>query len=361
MPSVPFLNKNGDTSGPPHRSLNRTTRDVGHHGVMRILAAPDKFRGTATASEAAAAIALAGRSVGARTRQVPMSDGGEGFTEAFGGANKVSIVTGPLGEPVPAGWRLDGKTAVIEMAQASGLLLVGGAEGNDPIAASTAGTGELIVEALDAGAKRIFVGHGGSATTDGGLAALRALFPAARLKGIELVAAVDVRCPFLEAAVQYAPQKGATPNQVQLLTRRLERLAQVYLEDHGVDVTTLEGGGAAGGLAGGLAAVGATIESGFELIADEQDLTTAVEESDLVVTGEGFLDEGSFDGKVVGGLAALAAEFDVPVLVVAGEVFDGVGERVEAISLVGAYGRERAMNDTAACITDAVTGYLAAR
>jgi glycerate kinase len=328
---------------------------------MRILAAPDKFRGTATASEAAAAIAAAGRTVGARTRQVPMSDGGEGFTEAFGGANKVSIVTGPLGDPVPAGWRLSGKTAVIEMAQASGLLLVGGADGNDPIAASTAGTGELIAEALDGGARRIFVGHGGSASTDGGLAALRALFPPARLRGVELVAAVDVRCRFLDAAAQFAPQKGATPSQVELLTRRLERLAQVYLEDHGVDVTTIEGGGAAGGLAGGLAAVGATVESGFELIAEEQDLATAVEEADLVVTGEGFVDEASFDGKVVGGLAALAAEFCVPLLVVAGEVFDGVGDRVEAVSLVQSFGRERAMADTAACITEAVAAHLAAR
>ena len=328
---------------------------------MRILAAPDKFRGTATASEAAAAIALGGRTVGARTREGPMSDGGEGFTEAFGGANKVSIVTGPLGDPVPAGWRLSGKTAVIEMAQASGLLLVGGAEGNDPIAASTAGTGELIAEALDLGARRIFVGHGGSASTDGGLAALKALYPAARLRGVELVAATDVRCPFLEAAVQFAPQKGATPSQVELLTRRLERLAQVYLEDHGVDVTTIEGGGAAGGLAGGLAAVGATVESGFDLIAEEHDLTTAVEEADLVITGEGFLDEASFDGKVVGGLAQLAAEFDVPLLVVAGEVFDGVGDRVEAISLVQAFGRDRALTDTAACITEAVAAYLADR
>ena len=326
---------------------------------MRILAAPDKFRGTATASEAAAAIALAGRSVRARTREVPMSDGGEGFTEAFGGANRVSVVTGPLGDPVPAGWRLDGRTAVIEMAQASGLLLVGGAEGNDPVAASTVGTGELIVEALDAGAKRIFVGHGGSATTDGGLPALRALFPPARLKGVELVAAVDVHCRFLDAAEQFAPQKGATASQVRLLSRRLERLAQVYLEDHGVDVTTIDGGGAAGGLSGGLAAVGASVESGFELIADELDLATAVEEADLVVTGEGFVDEASFDGKVVGGLAELATEFGVPMLVVAGEVFDGVDDRVEAISLVRTFGRERAMADTAACITEAVAAHLA--
>lgn len=326
---------------------------------MRILAAPDKFRGTASASEVADAIAAAGRTVRARTRTVPMSDGGEGFTEAFGGANRVSVVTGPLGAPVPAGWRLSGRTAVIEMAQASGLLLAGGAEGNDPVAASTAGTGELIVEALDAGARRIFVGHGGSASTDGGLAALRALSPAARLKGVELVAAVDVRCPFVEAAAQFAPQKGATVSQVELLRRRLERLAQVYLEDFGVDVRPLVGGGAAGGLAGGLAAVGATIESGFDLLADELDLATAVEEADLVVTGEGFVDEASFDGKVVGGIVALAEEFGVPVLVVAGEVFDGVDGRCETRSLVAEFGRERAMGETVACITEVVARHLA--
>lgn len=332
---------------------------MGHHGAVRILAAPDKFRGTATAAQVAAAVAAAGRTVRARTRELPLSDGGEGFTEVFGGANRVSVVTGPLGEPTPAGWRLAGKTAVIEMAQASGLALVGGAEGNDPVAASTAGTGELIVEAMDAGAKRIFVGHGGSATTDGGLAALRSLFPVARLRGVELVAAVDVRCRFLDAAEQFAPQKGASASQVALLARRLERLAQVYLEDHGVDVTTIEGGGAAGGLAGGLAAVGASVVSGFELIADELDLATAVEEADLVVTGEGFVDEASFDGKVVGGLAELAAEFDTPLLVVAGEVFDGVGDRLDTVSLVAEFGRERAMGDTMACITEAVARHLA--
>lgn len=290
-----------------------------------------------------------------------MSDGGEGFLEVFGGANKVSVVTGPLGDPVPAGWRLSGRTAVIEMAQASGLALVGGAEGNDPVAASTIGTGELIAEALDLGARRIFVGHGGSATTDGGLPALQALFPTARLRGVELVAAVDVRCTFVDAAAQFAPQKGATPNQVQLLTRRLERLAQVYQQDFGVDVTDIVGGGAAGGLAGGLAAIGGVVTSGFDLIADELDLATAVEEADLVVTGEGFVDEASFDGKVVGGLAELADEFDVPVLVVAGEVFDGVGDRVEALSLVAMFGRDRAMGDTAACIAEVVAAHLGHR
>jgi glycerate kinase len=330
---------------------------------VRVLAAPDKFRGTATAAEAASAIAAGVRRAGGRTHEVPMSDGGEGFTEAFGGANKVSVVTGPLGDPTPAGWRLHAKTAVIEMAQASGLALVGGAEGNDPIAASTRGTGELIAEALDLGARRIFVGHGGSASTDGGLAALQALFPTPRLRGVELIAAVDVRCRFLDAAAIFAGQKGATASQIELLARRLERLAQVYLDDHGVDVTTIEGGGAAGGLAGGLAAVGAQVVSGFELIAEELDLATAVEAADLVVTGEGFVDAASFDGKVVGGLAELAREFEVPVLVVAGEVFDGVlddgpGAGLAAISLVERFGRERAMADTLTCITDAVAAHL---
>ena len=326
---------------------------------MRILAAPDKFRGTASAPEVAAAIAAAGATVGARTDRVPLSDGGEGFLDAFGGANRSDTVTGPLGERVEAGWRLSGRVAVIEMAQASGLALIGGADGNDPIAASTAGTGELISEAVDAGARRIFVGHGGSATTDGGLAALRSLFPAARMKGVELIAAVDVRTRFLDAAEVFGPQKGATVSQVALLRRRLERLAQVYADDYGIDVTDIEGSGAAGGLAGGLLTVGATIESGFDLIADELDLATSIESVDLVITGEGFVDEASFQGKVVGGVAALAAEFGVPVLVVAGEVFDSVGERVDAVSLVKLFGRERAMADTVACIAEAVSARLA--
>ncbi len=326
---------------------------------MRVLAVPDKFRGTATAPEVAAAVAAAGRRVGARTREMPLSDGGEGFLDAFGGPNRSLVVTGPLGDPVDAAWRLAGRTAVIEMARASGLALVGGAEHNDPIAASTLGTGELIAAALDAGARRILVGHGGSATTDGGLAALRALTPAARLKGVDLVAAVDVTTRFVDAADVFAGQKGATRSQIELLRRRLERLAQVYLEDYGIDVRELDGSGAAGGLAGGLAVVGARIESGFELVAEELDLAAAIEEADVVITGEGFVDEASFEGKVVGGVAELAAEFGVPVIVVAGEVFDDVHERVEALSLVGLVGRDRALRDTCAAITDVVADRLA--
>jgi glycerate kinase len=195
---------------------------------MRVVAAPDKLRGTASASAVAAAIARAAASAGWSCTEVPMADGGEGTLEALGGPNRTTSVTGPLGGSVEAAWRLDGRLAVIEMARASGLELVGGPDGNDPVAASTAGTGELIVAALDSGANRVIVGVGGSATTDGGLAALRALHPLGRLKGIDLTVACDVRTAFVDAADVFAPQKGATPAQVKLLRRRLERLAQVY-------------------------------------------------------------------------------------------------------------------------------------
>lgn len=317
---------------------------------MRVVAAPDKLRGTATAGEVAAAIARAAAAHGWDCDQVPMADGGEGTLEALGGANRTTTVTGPLGQPVPARWRLDGRTAVIEMAEASGLQLVGGREGNDAVAASTAGTGELIAAALEAGARRIIVGVGGSATTDGGLAALRALHPLSRLRGVELLVACDVRTRFVDAAEVFAPQKGATPAQVALLRRRLERLAQVYRDEHGVDVTDLPGAGAAGGLAGGLAAAGARLVPGFDLVADEVELHDRIEGADLVITAEGFLDEQSFEGKVVGGVAELARASDVRVVAIVGQVFDGVEDRIEAHALVERFGEERAVHDTLACI-----------
>jgi glycerate kinase len=341
---------------------------------VHVLAAPDKFRGTATAADVAAAVATAVAAAGGTCDQAPVADGGEGFLDVLGGANRTTTVTGPLGDTVDAGWRLRGRMAVVEMARASGLALlgdpdtgVGGAEANDAMAASTYGTGELISAAIDAGARRILIGVGGSATTDGGFGALRALYPLQRLRGIELVVACDVRITFGEAAAVFAPQKGATDAQVTLLARRLERLAGVYAAEYGRDVTGLAGGGAAGGLAGGLAAVGAELVGGFELVADEIELFDRMERADLVVTGEGFVDAESFDGKVVGGVAALAAEAGVPVLVVAGEVDDdpavagllaGVGD-VTVVSLVDRFGAGRAMSDTSACVTEVVAGYLA--
>ncbi|MDP1820039.1 MAG: glycerate kinase [Acidimicrobiales bacterium] len=328
---------------------------------MRLVAAPDKLRGTATAAEVAEVVAQVARESGWSCDPVPLADGGEGTLEALGGANRSTVVTGPLGQPVEAAWRLDGRTAVIEMARASGLELVGGAEGNDPVAASTAGTGELVLAALDAGAHRVIVGVGGSATTDGGLAALRVLHPLGRLKGVDLIVACDVRTGFLDAAEAFAGQKGASPAQVKLLQRRLERLVQVYRTEHGVDVTTLEGAGAAGGLAGGLAAAGATLVSGFDVVADELELYDRIEGSDLVVTAEGFLDAMSFEGKVVGGVAGMAAAAGVPVVAVAGQVFDGAEQRIEAVSLTDRFGEERARTDTLACVAEVVEELIASR
>jgi glycerate kinase len=325
---------------------------------LRVLAAVDKFRGTASAADVAAAIGRAVERAGGQCTTLPLADGGEGTLEALGGPNRSTLVMGPLGDPVRAPWRLVGRRAVIEMAQASGLALVGGPDGNDPIAATTHGTGELINAALDAGANRIVVGMGGSATTDGGLGAVRAMWAPGRLRGVRLTAACDVRTRFVDAAEVFAPQKGASSAQVALLKRRLERLAQAYIEDYGVDVRDLDGSGAAGGLAGGLAALGATLVSGFDVVADEVDLDDQIAAADLVITGEGFIDAQSFEGKVVGGVVAIAAQMERPVLAIAGEVFDGCETRVPAISLVECYGRDRAMKETTTCIEAAVASWL---
>ena len=319
---------------------------------MRIVVAPDKFRGTLTAAEAAAALGMALRAQGHAVVEIPLADGGEGTLQVLGGANRATTVSGPLGDPVQAEWRMSGRKAVIEMATASGLELVGGAEGNDAVSASTHGTGELIAAALDAGADDIVVGVGGSATTDGGLGALRALYPVHRLRGVRLTVACDVRIDFVDAAPLFAPQKGATPAQVQLLVRRLERLQQVFLDEYGVDVTDLEGAGAAGGLAGGLACVGAELLEGFELVAERLELEEAIEDADLVVTGEGFLDRESFEGKVVGGVTEMANHLGVPVVAVVGEAFDDAERRVPTVSLTQRFGRDRAMADAAALLSE---------
>lgn len=330
-----------------------------------MLAAPDKFRGTATAAELAAVVARVAQVQGWRCDQAPVADGGEGTLDALGGALRHTTVRDPLGDPVRARWRISEQTAVIEMAEASGLAVVGGADRNDPLRASTHGTGDLIAAAIDAGARRVIVGAGGSATTDGGFGALAALKPDRRLQGVELVVGYDVDIGFVEAARTFAAQKGATPAQVELLHRRLERLAQMYLRDYGVEVRHLPGAGAAGGLAGGLAAVGARLVAGFELVSESLGLAERVANADLVVTGEGLLDTESFRGKAVGGVVALAVQAGVPVVVVAGDVDDEglppLPPEVELVSLVERFGRERAMADVANCVAEVVATVLASR
>jgi len=326
---------------------------------LRVVAAPDKFRGTASAAEVAAAVAQSVVDAGGLAVEVPMADGGEGTLEALGGRNRTTRVTGPLGRPVEASWRFDGSTAVIEMALTSGLLLAGGLDGNRALDATTAGTGELIRLAVEQGARRVLVGMGGSAATDGGLGALRAMGSPARYRGVDLLVACDVRTSFVEAAEVFGPQKGASPAEVEFLRRRLERLAQVYDEEYGVAVGDLARAGAAGGLAGGLAAIGASLVDGVDLVADELALDELVDGVDLVVSGEGYLDASSFEGKVVGGVAAHATALGVPLFVVAGRVDPEVAARVDAVSLVESFGEERALYDTLGCVAEAVSARLA--
>lgn len=321
---------------------------------MRVLAAPDKFKGSATAHEVAAAIGHACWELGVECVEIPMADGGDGLLEVLGGANRTTVVTGPLGDPITAPWRLSGVTAVIEMAQASGLVLAGGAEGNQPLDATTTGTGELIDHALDAGARRIIVGLGGSATTDGGFGAIRAITAIARLKQVELLVACDVSTLFTDAAKVFGPQKGATSTQIKFLNRRLDRLVQMFAEDFDVDVSTIEGGGAAGGLGGALAALGGRLVPGFELVADELNLFDHLEPDnpervDLIITGEGRLDDTSFAGKVVGGIAELAADAGIPVAAVVGSAEDGVADEhrdhIQVAVLSELYGLDAALDE----------------
>jgi glycerate kinase len=237
-------------------------------------------------------------------------------------------VTGPLGDRVEAEWAmLRGGVAVVEMARASGLSLVAGR--NDPLRASSRGTGELIAAAARSGARRIIVGVGGSASTDGGLGAVDAL--GWSLPALDVTVACDVTTTFLDAARVYGPQKGASNAQVALLGRRLTRLAEQYESRTGVDVRAVEGGGAAGGLAGALAALGATLEPGLDVVAGAAGLGDALEGAALVITGEGKLDATSLAGKVVGGALEWASEHGVVGrAVIAGQVAADARETLEA-------------------------------
>ena len=339
--------------------------------MRHLVAAPDKFRGITDAAQAAAAAARGARRAGWTATEVPLADGGDGLLAAFSGEARHDEVTGPLGAPVVAEWKLvpassgrDGPAAIIEMANASGLLLAGGEDNNDPMEATTAGTGQLILRAVSLGARQVVVGCGGSATTDGGAGALSAIGSVAALQGVDLVAACDVTTGFLDAAGVFGPQKGATPEQVALLAERLARLATRYREEYGVDVTQLPGAGAAGGLAGGLAAVGARITSGFELVAEFVDLDGKLAAADLVMTGEGYLDRQSFSGKVVGGVIDHVAG-KVPILCVVGDVATDVATGLDAgaldvVSLVSRFGLDRARSEVLELIEEVVAEHVTA-
>ncbi len=364
-----------------------------------VLAAPDAFKGTCDSAGVAQAVALGARRAGWGCDRCPVSDGGEGFATvlaslASGGAGghgtwRATRVTGPLGTPVVARWWWAPPEAIVESAAVSGLALVGGASGNDPLAATSRGTGELIAEALEAGADRLLVGVGGSASTDGGLGALEVLEGRGGLGRAEVLVACDVVTLFLDAAREFAPQKGASVAQVAELAQRLSALAGYYSERFAVDVVAMPGSGAAGGLAGGLAALGAELVPGLDLVASRVGLDRRIAASGFVVTGEGRLDSSSWSGKVVGGVVRRAREAKVPVLVLAGSVGPGglavpagtastpmdhgagagppetaelCGDGlVEVVSLAERFGRARALADPASCVEVAVQEVLEAR
>ena len=277
--------------------------------TLPVLVAPDSFKGTFSAAEVARAIAAGLREAGRETRELPVADGGEGTMEVLvsvlGGEIRTETVPDPLGRAIEAGFALlpDG-SAVVEMAQASGLSLVAEAE-RDAWAASTRGTGELIAAAAAAGAAPIIVTVGGSATTDGGAGAIEALKeagfePAAAPETLELHVVCDVRVPFEDAPRIYGPQKGADPAMVERLEGRLDELAASLPRDPRGEPMT----GAAGGLSGGLwGAFGAQLFPGAPYVLDTIGFDALMRGSAFVVTGEGSLDEQTLQGKIVGEVA----------------------------------------------------------
>jgi glycerate 2-kinase len=329
--------------------------------MPRLVAAPDKFRGTASAAAVAAAAGRAARAAGWAVDEVPLADGGEGLLDVVGGEPRSTVVTGPLGEPVAAAWRVIGPTAVIEMARAAGRSLVPHPTGDDALRATTRGVGELVLAAVDEGVRRIVVGVGGSATTDGGLGAVDAIGSPDAIAGVELVVAADVRTRFEDAATVFGPQKGASSADVRRLGQRLADVAARYREHFGVDVSRFDGAGAGGGLAGGLAAIGGTVVPGFDVVADVVGLDRRLAGATVVMTGEGRFDRSSLDGKVTGAVVDRVAG-RAPVLVVVGEadraVVAGLPRTVDVVDLTAVAGRHRARRDVTALVEAAVGEYL---
>lgn len=285
----------------------------------RALVVPDSFKGSVANEQAASALAEGLHEQFELVTPLPLADGGDGslacLRAAWGGTLRRARVSNALGEPIDSYWlSVDSKTAVVESASATGLALVAGR--NDPLLASSRGTGELIMAAHAAGARHLTVLIGGTASTDGGLGAVEAL--GGSLHGMDVTVACDVRTNFLEAASVFGPQKGGTPAQVQLLTRRLTHLAAEYHSTYGRAVDSLEYAGAGGGLAGGLAALGATLVDGFELVSEATEWEAALADHSVVVTGEGRLDSSSFSGKVVGQVLQRAHAAGVSAVVVCG-------------------------------------------
>ena len=293
-----------------------------------VLVAPDSFKGTLTASQVADAIGRGLTRAGRPVDLCPIADGGEGTLDVLAPALdaeiRTALVTDPLGREIEARFAI-GREAVVETAAASGLGLVSPVD-RDPIAASTHGTGELILAAVEEGAQVVYVGVGGSATTDGGSGAIRAIRRGGGLGKTKLVVLCDVRTPFEDAARVFGPQKGAGPADVRRLTSRLNGLARRLDRDpRGLPMT-----GAAGGLAGGLwATFGAELIPGASFVLDAIGFDARMRAARAVVTGEGRLDQQSLAGKAVSEVATRARQAGVPCHAIVGSNgLDTFGARI---------------------------------
>lgn len=331
---------------------------------MKIVIAPDSYKESLSASEVAQAIEKGFREIfpDAQYVSVPVADGGEGTVEAMiaatQGTEYTAQVTGPLGEPVEACWGIsgDGKTAFIEMAAASGLALVPPSQRN-PLVTTSRGTGELILQALEHGARNIIIGIGGSATNDGGAGMVQALGAKLcdangtdigngggsliglnsiditqldpRLRECTIRVACDVTNPLTGekgASRVFGPQKGATEELIVELDRNLDHYADVIKKSLRIDVKQVPGAGAAGGMGAALMAfLGAELRSGIEIVTQALNLEEHIHDCTWVVTGEGRIDSQSINGKVPVGVAQVAKKYHKPVIGIAGSLTKDVG------------------------------------
>lgn len=352
----------------------------------RILIASDKFKGSLTAAEVAAAVGAGVRRVlpDAVVEAAPVADGGDGTLAAAEAAGFTLVpvtVAGPTGEPVRTSYARRGDLAVVELADAAGLVRLPGDP--DPLRASSRGAGEALAAAIDAGCRQVVLGIGGSASTDGGAGLLRGLGArlltadgdevgdgggdldrvarlelgevARRTEGVVVTVACDVDNPLTGprgAAAVYGPQKGATPDQVRRLDAALGHWADVLAATTGSDVRDHPGAGAAGGVGlAALAVLGAELRSGIELVLDLVGFHDRLAAADLVVTGEGALDEQTLHGKAPAGVAAAAGRAGVPVVAVCG-VNRLEPDRMRAAGIGAAYALTDVEPDLQRCLTD---------
>jgi glycerate kinase len=326
---------------------------------MKIVICPDSFKESLSSIEVCDCIERGLKKANSKFKieKIPLADGGEGTVKALvlatEGRSLKCRVRGPLGRRIWAGYGIlgDGKTAIIEMAAASGLALVPQKRRN-PLLTTTYGTGEIIANALNRGCRRIIIGIGGSATVDGGCGMAQALgaklldgkgkeigfgggeigkiekidlkFMDKRVRGTKFIIASDVKNPLLGprgAARVYGPQKGATPNMVERLERGLSHLAKVIRKELSVSVENIPGAGAAGGLGAGLYAfLGAKMENGAELVMKIARLEERIKKADMVITGEGQLDRQTLYGKAIMGVVKMARKYRVPSICIAGSI-----------------------------------------